>query len=203
MVSPLMRIAHRESRVRLRDYDAVVLTSRNAVRATGETPLNSMPAHCVGSRTAGEARKAGFAVVTVERSAAALEERIAGMKFSGRLLFLRGAHITVDLARNLASKGIPVDEEIVYDQIGVPLGREALLALGAGVCIVTAYSRRTAELFNAQPRTDRHAHIVYCLSHNIASAVSPRFRSSIASDMSEAVIVRELAALARGHPPAT
>ena len=198
VISPLMRIEPRRGSVRLADCDAVVFTSRNAVRATvGAARSNAMPAHCVGPKTALAARRAGFVTPVVESSAAALAARIADMQDPGRLLYLRGAHVTINLAGQLAAKGIQVDEEIVYDQISLPLGRQAIKALNSGACVATAYSRRTAILFNDRQRQSRHAHIVHCLSRKIARAVSPQFRPVVASDRSEGAIARELVALAR------
>ena len=89
-----------------RDYDALLLTSANAVRYAGEqlAGLNPMPTYCVGDATAVAARAAGFAVAgTGANDAAALVERVPqGL----RLLHLTGQ----------AHRAVPgVTAIIVYD----------------------------------------------------------------------------------------
>ena len=72
------------------EYDALLLTSANAVRYAGEqlAGLHALPTYCVGDATAVAARAAGFAVAgTGANDAAALIERVPqGL----RLLHLTG-----------------------------------------------------------------------------------------------------------------
>jgi uroporphyrinogen-III synthase len=72
------------------EFDAVVLTSANAIRhgGAGLSKLTSLPAYCVGEATAEEAQAAGFRVAaTGSVDAEALAEAIPG---GMRLLHLAG-----------------------------------------------------------------------------------------------------------------
>jgi uroporphyrinogen-III synthase len=88
-------------------YDALLLTSANAVRCGGYglEQLRKLPVHAVGSATASAAREAGFQVQTVGENGVA--DLLAGLPASDRLLHLAGEdHIDVQDRR--------VDRRIVY-----------------------------------------------------------------------------------------
>jgi uroporphyrinogen-III synthase len=71
-------------------YDALLLTSANAVRLGGEqlTGLKALPVHAVGRATADAARAAGFEVATVGDGNAA--DLLARLPPDARLLHLAG-----------------------------------------------------------------------------------------------------------------
>jgi uroporphyrinogen-III synthase len=74
------------------DFDAVLLTSANAVRDGGDRlqGYRQLPVHCVGEVTAAAARGAGFAVATV--GTAGIEHLLQSLPAGLRLLHLCGAH---------------------------------------------------------------------------------------------------------------
>jgi uroporphyrinogen-III synthase len=73
------------------DYDALLLTSANAVRhgGPGLGSLKSLPVHAVGEATAEAAREAGFTIESVGDTNVA--DLLAGLATSLRLLHLAGA----------------------------------------------------------------------------------------------------------------
>jgi len=72
------------------DFDAILLTSANAVRMAGEglTALRSLPVHAVGEGTAVAARVAGLGVATVGNGG--VDELLAHVPADARLLHLCG-----------------------------------------------------------------------------------------------------------------
>jgi uroporphyrinogen-III synthase len=90
------------------DYDALLLTSANAVRHGGKGlgELRALPVHAVGEATAAAAREAGFHVETVGPGGAA--ELIASLPASINLLHLAGED------RSDASGPQQIDTRIVY-----------------------------------------------------------------------------------------
>jgi uroporphyrinogen-III synthase len=117
-------------------FDAIVLTSANAVRHAGEelAKLRPLPVHAVGEATAALARAAGFQVASVGEGGSRQMPLPAGQ----RLLRLAGrAHIDIGVATTIA----------VYEAraVGEPAGISEL-----GDCVATVHSpragRRLAEL---------------------------------------------------------
>ena len=123
-------------------FDALLLTSANAVRFAGEqlAGLRELPAYCVGEATAAAARETGLAVAaTGANDAAALADQVPpGL----RLLHLTGK----------AHRAIPaVAEIIVYDSAAIdpPPSRAALTGNVAMVHSPRA-GKRLAELVEAR-----------------------------------------------------
>ena len=95
------------------DYDALLLTSANAVRHGGPAlaSLKSLPVHAVGESTAVAARGSGFWVETVGGGDAA--ELLAKLPRPARLLHLVGEdHRDIGDAR--------IDRRIVYRSAAIP-----------------------------------------------------------------------------------
>ncbi len=199
IVSPLIRIEYRSCSIRMENYTAVVFTSRNAVRAVAEVARpRAMRAYCVGQSTAQIAREAGFECSAASGTAEFLTRLIVETGRNERLLFLRGRHVSGNLVEQLASRGMSIDEEVVYDQVRLDLNKQAMFALRAGPCVITAFSKRTARILGAQvPEAARISHTVYCLSRNIAGALPASLEAVIASRISEDAIAQELVEIAR------
>jgi uroporphyrinogen-III synthase len=94
-------------------YDAVMVTSANALRAIGPHLANrrllDLPLFAVGEHTASTARALGFCnVISTNSDAAGLRDRLLQsvrskeLKKSSRLLYLAGADLSRDLAGELA-----------------------------------------------------------------------------------------------------
>ncbi|WP_421784473.1 uroporphyrinogen-III synthase [Hyphobacterium sp.] len=97
---------------------ALLFTSPNAVRAwLSDRSETDLPAFCVGDTTAREAEAAGFTRVRsaggdVGDLVALCEQRLVPGRH--RLLYLRGEHVSTDLASILNTRGFTIDEAVVY-----------------------------------------------------------------------------------------
>jgi uroporphyrinogen-III synthase len=173
-------------------FDAVIMTSSNAVRALMAHPAFSAtlkrPVVAVGGQTAQVAREAGFSqVVSADGDAADLLTLIRGRWASaGRLLYLAGSDRSRDLAAELAASGIQVETVVVYSaNAAARLPDDAEQAIRAGaVDGVLHYSRRSTLIFldcadagglggSLQALTH------YCLSARAADPLSARQFSRI------------------------
>ena len=168
-------------------YDAVIVTSANALRAIepqlAGSRLLELPLFAVGDHTASAARGAGFGQVIAARGdAAALRDLVlAGLKSKhlkrgSTLLYLAGADLARDLAGELGEKGFTVVTHTTYRMIPVSsLPREVCDAFVANeVEAVLHYSRRSARAFLDAARTggveiSALALPQYCISSAVAS----------------------------------
>lgn len=139
-------------------FGALVVTSRNAVRALATNArrgeLAGRPVFAVGARSAGAAREAGFSeVISADGDVDDLIGLIAA-RFAGNgapILYLAGEDRAGDLAGGLAAHGIAVETAIAYRAVpdeGFPARLVAGLA-GGPLDAVLHYSRRSAEAFLA------------------------------------------------------
>ncbi len=168
-------------------YDAVIVTSANALRAIepqlAGSRLLELPLFAVGDHTASAARGAGFGqVITAKGDAAALRDLVqAGVKSKhlkrgSTLLYLAGADLARDLAGELGEKGFTVVTHTTYRMIPVSsLPREVCDAFVANeVEAVLHYSRRSARAFLDAARTggveiSALALPQYCISSAVAA----------------------------------
>jgi uroporphyrinogen-III synthase len=168
-------------------YDAVIVTSANALRAIepqlAGSRLLELPLFAVGDHTASAARGAGFGqVIAAKGGAAALRDLVlAGVKSKhlkrgSTLLYLAGADLARDLAGELGEKGFTVVTHTTYRMIPVSsLPREVCDAFVANeVEAVLHYSRRSARAFLDAARTggveiSALALPQYCISSAVAS----------------------------------
>jgi uroporphyrinogen-III synthase len=148
-------------------FDAVVLSSANAVRAiehhTARARLIALPVFAVGGYTAQAARDAGFANITIaDGDAVSLRDRViesatAGkLKKKARLCYLAGADLARDLAGELGARGFTVVTRTAYRMIPVAGFSDAVCdAFRAGsIEAVLHYSRRSARAYIDAARTD-------------------------------------------------
>ena len=92
----------------LRNFDALLFTSANAVRYGGERieALRHLPAHCVGDATAAAAREAGFDVAGV--GPGRVDSLLQSLPTDLRLLHLCGFHRREPKFPNQAILAVPV-----------------------------------------------------------------------------------------------
>lgn len=139
VISPVLRIlpvAH--DAARLAAAEALVFTSGHAVTAAG--PGRGRTAFCVGPRSSGLARIAGFRVVEGPGDAAGLEPLILASGL--RPLHPHGRHI---------ARPLPVEGMVVYDQQALPLdGAARRLLARAGPVVLPLFSPRSARLLSAE-----------------------------------------------------
>ncbi|WGR94726.1 uroporphyrinogen-III synthase [Bradyrhizobium sp. ISRA443] len=139
-------------------YDAVILTSANALRAidlTGSRLLR-LPLFAVGAHTADAARAAGFGEVLVAKGdAVALRDLVlarveaGALKSAATLLYLAGADLSRDLAGELGKKGMTVVTRTTYRMAPVASfpGEVSEAFLANRITAVLHYSRRSALAF--------------------------------------------------------
>lgn len=147
-------------------YDAVIVTSANALRGFERQPagqrLLKLPLFAVGEHTANAARHAGFGqVIAADGDVAALRDAVLAsvkakhLKKAGTLLYLAGADLARDLAGDLGQRGFTVVTQTTYRMIPVaelpPAAREGFAA--NQVAAVLHYSRRSARAFLQAART--------------------------------------------------
>ena len=139
-------------------YDAVIITSANALRAADLAghPLLAVPLYAVGEHSAAAAHAAGFKnVLSAGSDANALRDVLAArakakdLKKRARLLYLAGADLSRDLAGDLGADGFDVTTRTTYRMVALAtLPREVLDAFAAGgIEAVLHYSARTARAF--------------------------------------------------------
>ncbi|MEG8040976.1 uroporphyrinogen-III synthase [Sphingomonas sp. LR60] len=153
-------------------YDALLLTSAQAVRLAGEglARVAGLPVVAVGAATAAAARAVGLDVAIVGDGDAAAAVSRAG-KFP-RLLHLAGReHVAQPGAAML----------IVYASEALPVAQEALAAAVDGVAML--HSARAAQLFALLSEDLPRRRIdIAALSPAIAAAAGPSWRRVIVAD---------------------
>ncbi len=182
-IAPLLDIVLEAPAIDPAGAQALVLTSRNAVRALTRHPqrdqLAALPVVTVGTATADAARAAGFQVVlTGDSDGAALAQSIAASldPRHGDLIHLSGETIAFDLAAALAPRGVRVRRVVVYRSVPVaelPAPVAADIAAGR-IDAVILMSPRTArtwiERIGAAPLAGAARQIIHiCLSDAVAT----------------------------------
>ena len=119
------------------DYDALLLTSANAVRHAGAglSALASLPVVAVGAETAAAARETGLTVTLVGSGNAEAAIMLARQAGAHRLLHLAG--------RDRATGAEPIDAVTVYASDAIDVPPAAILALQGNVAMI--HSARAAE----------------------------------------------------------
>ena len=194
------------------EYDWIVFTSTNAVRASAPllAPLGRARVACIGAATARAAESAGLRVELrpqEEGSPEALCAELAGAgELAGaRVLFPRAARAREELGQELARRGARVDAPEAY-QTRAPAGARAALraALEDGIDAVALTSPSTVEHLFALLEPDEQARLCAaarfaCIGATTAEALRaarPELRFSVAERPSMAALV---AALERAH----
>lgn len=188
VLAPLLTIEPlKDVSLELDGAQALIATSRNALRALGSHPAlaqaRRLPLFAVGEATAAEATELGFAEVTIgpgtgETLARLLAERLKPS--AGPLVHLSGETVAFDLKSALEARGFAVKQPILYRAVAaMALPRDAVSRLKAGQLDgVVLMSPRTAAIFAAL--AGQHCAVTqasrlncYCLSAAVAQAVKP------------------------------
>lgn len=148
-------------------FDAVILSSANAVRAIENHPVRPrlilLPVFAVGGHTAQVARDAGFTTITIaEGDAVSLRECIVTSAAAGKLkkksalCYIAGADLTRDLAGELGARGFMVVTRTAYRMIPVAGFSDTVSGAfrAGGVEAVLHYSRRSARAYVEAARAD-------------------------------------------------
>ncbi len=182
LVAPMIRIVATPTPVSLEGVQAILVTSRNGVRALAEsTDARDIPVLAVGEATAAEARAAGFEADSADGDVRSLDSLVRATlrPDAGKLLWITGRHVRGDLRADLRAAGFEVERVALYEaQAAETLPDETADALRAGaVDGVLFFSPRTAQTFVrilAMAGLERTAQSVtaFCLSPAIAAAIA-------------------------------
>jgi len=165
------------------DYDALFVTSANAVRQAGKALKRYMrlPAYAVGSATARALKAAGFPDIHAGRGDAAMMMETAAAEAVGRALHLAGED-----HRDTADPRIAIDRRIVYRSAAIgKLGDKAVAALREGEAVVLLHSGRAAEQFAAlsdAAAVPRQAVRLAALAPAVLTGAGPGWAATIAAD---------------------
>jgi uroporphyrinogen-III synthase len=157
LIDPMLVIRHRGAPLPAGPFDAVIVTSGNALAAlrhrTDIAGLLGVPLVAIGRRTAAMARDLGFeAVETPGRDLdALLDHARRAWPTPKHVLYMAGADRSGDLAAALAPLGHRIALAVVYDACKAtrlaPATADAIRS--GGIDAVLHYSARTAEAFVA------------------------------------------------------
>lgn len=193
-VEPLLNVSFANAdTIDLDGVQALIATSRNALRALRSTPIlpraRLLPLFAVGEATASEARALGFEmVVTGAGTARELVTHIVAVvdPAAGLLAHLAGDWLAVDLRQELEPHGFRVVTSVVYRMVAATTFAEEVveqLALGEidGIILL---SPRTAAVYTKLVRKHALADSVralphFCLSVAVAQRLEPLGRVAV------------------------
>ena len=151
VIAPVFEILPRLVAVDLKNYAALIFSSRNAVNSlAGQQDLKGLTGFAVGDRTADLARAGGMDITSAKGDAHALVATVLSKPPTGKLLYLHGMHTRGDVADRLQKGGLVTDSIVVYDQLTIPLPSAALQIFAENRRVVLPiFSSRSAELLSA------------------------------------------------------
>lgn len=199
-LSQIRAIAVRDA-VSASDFDAIAVTSANAIRHAPKELLASLKqlrCYAVGKSTAIAARDAGFAdIVEGPGDAAGLAETVVNHR-PRRLLYLTGVVRMPGFESALAAQGVPARAVEVYNTVEVSHSADFLLShLGdRPLDAVLLYSATASEAFGRLATVPEMAGIlgrarILCMSERVRAALTPPLdaRAETASRPEEASLV--------------
>ena len=147
VVSPVLEIVETGEVPDLGRVRTVILTSGNAVRRLGRA-LAGRTVVTVGERTAALARAEGAEARCLGENIEAFLDNLGAVE--GPALHAHGVHSRGDLAARAATRGLLVEEAVVYDQVALPLTRAAQSLLqGNSPVVAPLFSPRSARLLSS------------------------------------------------------
>ena len=164
------------------DYDALFVTSANAVRQAGRaiTAYHVLPAYAVGDATARALKAAGVIDIRTGRGDAAVMLAAAAENGVARALHLAGEDY-----RDVGHDAIGIDRRIVYRSAAIgQFGEKALIALREGGGAVLLHSSRAAEHFGRlcdEARMSRGRIRIAALAPAVPDAAGPGWGAAIAA----------------------
>lgn len=167
--SPLVEIEPTGVKPDVEHAAGVIFTSQNGVLYAPDG--QGRTAHCVGQRTARQAKASGWQVRTTAPDAATLIAQMQASPQGGPLVHLCGQHRRGDIAQHLTQAGMPTTEQILYRQPLQPLSQEAHEAIAGEVrVILPLFSPRTAAHLGTQLRAASHT-FAFAMSGAVAKAL--------------------------------
>lgn len=201
---PLTEIRRVDAVVSDAGYDAVAVTSANAMRCASPAliaPFRHLPCLAVGGQTAIACRAAGFTDViegsgnAAELAGCVIERTVAGAS----VLYLCGFPRKPTLEAILRTAGREVDAVEVYRAVRlIPEEKQRQLLAQGGFDAALVYSPESAaalrELLAALPVSARLNALFLCLSADVAQALPAFARTITATVPTEADLLRVLRA---------
>lgn len=188
-IVPMLRIELVEERAALlqqamqQKLQAICVTSKHAVHAlAGQKQVHGIALYAVGEATAQAAKEAGFTkIFTADGTVASLLLQVVEScrPDAGAVLYARGQDITLDLALELKSHGLPATEATLYRAVLVDrFPQEYVQALKSGqVDEVLFFSPRSAANYCSIAVRDKlirehHAITAICTSESVTGGLS-------------------------------
>jgi uroporphyrinogen-III synthase len=185
---PLLKIVPRPHiRVPQRDYQAICVTSANAIRALGKPgSLAAIPVLTVGPQSLRAAHDAGFGKCEVHGGDVGGLADFIIHNFDparGPLLYLSGAETSGDLEGALRRAGFDVTRLVLYDAAIIDHATLPSLRDCDGVLLYSPRSARiwAALVMKAGEEAAARGLVHYCLSANVAAALPPSWPASVAA----------------------
>ncbi|RDV01600.1 uroporphyrinogen-III synthase [Sphingorhabdus pulchriflava] len=166
-------------------YDALLITSANAIRHAGPQldMLRHLPVHSVGVRSGDQARQAGLGVQSEGTADAAQALQAAADAGHHRLLWLAGE----DHQHLAPPPDMIVDQRVVY--ASVPLEPDSAMAEAVlRSDVIALHSARAAQRLAAlveQWQYPRTAITIACFSQAISDAAGPGWRAVVIAERPE------------------
>ena len=180
VILPLTRIVPLDFVLPEGPFDAVIVTSAQALKAVDPGRLLHAPVFAVGETTEGSAKSAGFGnVMTARGSVESITALVSeSAKPAARLLYLCGKARRPELEATLGAAGFQLTAVETYDAVPVAysIGEIAARLGEMPFDAVTLMSARAAELFSALADKPDFAPLfsrtkTLCLSQRIADAL--------------------------------
>lgn len=172
-------------RLSVTGFDALIFTSRLAVRASAQRISDqTLTCYAVGAGTAGELERAGFEnVAEAGGDVLTLLPMLSRAPFR-RALYLSGAEVTLDLSERDPKR---IERRVVYDMIpsdGLAQQVRSVLARGEA-CITPLYSVRSCRIFEHHLR---EAGLETASSHCTAVFISEKVRAASTLPWGKAIV---------------
>jgi uroporphyrinogen-III synthase len=197
MITPLLKIEARPNvSVPAKPYQAICLTSANAVRVLGNIDaIKNIPLFAVGQQSEQMAKDKGFAQVSAHGGdVIRLHQFLIGhlKPQDGPLLYLSGAETSGDMQSLLQNSGFEVNRIITYDAVKSSLAQYSAEIQNAEAVLL--YSPRTAKLWAAEIESLKLAQAALrikhiCLSTNVAANLPQSWPRAVAATPTEAALL--------------
>tara|TARA_Y100000746_G_C15429249_1_gene417846 strand:- start:440 stop:1132 length:693 start_codon:yes stop_codon:yes gene_type:complete len=175
IISPVIKIKPFVVDIGLNQFDGIIFTSENAVKAFEKLDINTKKGiFCVGRQTAKYAEFIGLSVSHTERDTTDLIAFLLKNKIQLRLLYLCGNNISVDLTKALSTSLTSVYSKVIYEQVPMKLTREAIELLSQkNPVLVPIFSERSGCFLSKQfTKKMTSPRIAVCLSSQIANNIA-------------------------------
>jgi uroporphyrinogen-III synthase len=198
VVLPLTRIAPLAAALPKGPFDAVIVTSAQALNEFDAARILHLPVYAVGGTTAESAESAGFARVLTARGGVASITALVLESAHVRLLYLCGKVRRPDLESAMEKAGLHLTAVETYDAVPASYSDAEIAARlgGAPLAAVALMSARAAELFVPLALKVNFSLLfnsseIFCFSPRIAESLGevPIWRVSVSREASEGALM--------------